>query len=193
MGVGALREPSRFEKNGLKRAVFLDRDGVLNRAIVRNGIPYPPGCLEEVEIIPGVPEALARLRAAGYLLIVITNQPDVARGVTSREAVNRIHTALQTQLPVDEFRTCYHDDKDRCSCRKPAPGMLLASALEYNIDLSASFMVGDRWRDIEAGTRAGCVTVLIDYSYAENNSIIPYARVHSLTEAVDWILSCAIP
>src|SRR3990172_6964226 len=111
-----------------RRAVFLDRDGVINRTIVRNGRPHPPSNLSELEILPGVPEALMRLRAAGFRLIVVTNQPDVARGMQTRETVEAIHAALKAQLALDEVRVCYHDDSDHCFCRKPAPGLLLDAA-----------------------------------------------------------------
>jgi D-glycero-D-manno-heptose 1,7-bisphosphate phosphatase len=170
-------------------AVFLDRDGVINRAIVRGGKPYPPASVEELEILPDVPAALARLHQAGFRLVVVTNQPDVARGTRSRESVEAMHRELASRgVPIDSFQVCYHDDQDGCACRKPAPGMLLAAAREENLDLTASFMVGDRWRDIEAGKRAGCVTVLIDYQYAEPLRTEPHVRVRSLQEAVDWIL-----
>ena len=175
-------------KSGHRRAVFLDRDGVLNRAIIRNGKPYPPASLEELEILPGVPEALALLKAAGFLLIVVTNQPDVARGAATRATVDSIHSFLQTQLSLDEFRVCFHDDQNNCDCRKPAPGLLLSAASEHGIDLGASFLVGDRWRDIEAGHRAGCSTLLLDYNYVEPITIEPSARVKSLIQAADWIL-----
>jgi len=173
----------------VQQAVFLDRDGVINRAIVREGKPYPPAGLAELEILPGVPEALSQLRMVGLRLIVVTNQPDVARGRQTWEDVQALHAALQAQLPLDEFRVCCHDDADRCVCRKPAPGMLLAAAREHNLDLSASFMVGDRWRDVEAGRRAGCSTVFIDYGYAEPMGSLPDVRVQSLAEATDWILA----
>jgi len=171
-----------------QRAVFLDRDGVINRAIVRQGKPYPPASLDELEILPGVPDALARLSAAGFRPIVVTNQPDVARGKQTREAVETIHAALSSQLPLDEFRVCYHDDGDQCHCRKPQPGLLLEAARDTGVDLSASFMVGDRWRDVEAGRRAGCMTIFIDYGYAEPQGKAD-VRVHSLAEAADWILA----
>ncbi len=185
MGIRALTRP----------AVFLDRDGVINRVVLRRGKPYPPSGLAELEILPGVPEALARLRAAGFCLVVVTNQPDVARGTQTREAVETIHLALRTggqafpPLPIDAFHVCYHDDADGCACRKPAPGMLLAAARERNLDLSASFMVGDRWHDIEAGRRAGCTTVFIDGQYAEGKPCQPDVCVRSLAEAADWIIA----
>lgn len=171
------------------RAVFLDRDGVINRAPVRDGRPYPPSGPEELEILPGVPEALERLRSAGYRLIVVTNQPDVARGRQRSETVEAIHAALLSALPLDEIRICYHDDFDECACRKPRPGLILDTARDGCVDLPSSFMVGDRWRDIEAGRRAGCTTIFIDYGYDEKQPDGPDACVRSLSEAVDWILS----
>ncbi len=173
-----------------RRAVFLDRDGVINRAIVRDGKPYPPSNVDELEIVPGAAEALARLRDAGYHLVVVTNQPDVARGAQTQQSVEEMHAALvKGGLAVDSFKVCYHDDADRCDCRKPAPGMLVATAREEGIDLAESFMVGDRWRDVEAGQNAGCTPVFIDHNYAERKPAQPYVRVGSLVEAVDWILS----
>jgi len=172
------------------RAVFLDRDGVINRAFVRDGKPYPPSGPEELEILPGVPEALSRLSAAGFRLVVVTNQPDVARGRQSRETVGAIHTVLRNRLPIDEFRVCYHDDADCCTCRKPAAGMLLQAAADLGLDLPACFLVGDRWRDVEAGKNAGCATAFIDYGYSERRPEDPDKIVRSLPEAADWILDC---
>jgi D-glycero-D-manno-heptose 1,7-bisphosphate phosphatase len=179
MGVGAL----------MTRAVFLDRDGVINRAIVHAGKPYPPRNVAELEILPGVANALNRLRNAGFKLIVVTNQPDVARGTQTRAAVEEINAALQSCLPIDEFRVCYHDDVDLCACRKPRPGALLQSAEKFNIDLKASFMIGDRWRDIEAGRSAGCNTIFIECHYAETKRIEPDYRACDLSEAAKWILN----
>jgi D-glycero-D-manno-heptose 1,7-bisphosphate phosphatase len=172
----------------LRRAVFLDRDGVINRADVRDGKPYPPANLEVMELLPGVPAALQALHAAGWMLIVVTNQPDVARGTTSRAVVEAINEHLDQILPIDEFRTCYHDSGDGCGCRKPLPGALLAAAREHDIDLGRSFMVGDRWRDVEAGQRAGCKTVFIDCGYAEKQPESSDYKVHSLQEAANIIL-----
>jgi D-glycero-D-manno-heptose 1,7-bisphosphate phosphatase len=173
--------------------VFLDRDGVLNRAPIRGGRPLSPSRLEEVELLPGVPEACARLRDGGYRLIVVTNQPEVARGRLSREAVEAIHEFLRGGLPLDDVRVCYHDDGAGCNCRKPKPGMLLAAAEAWGIDLRRSFMVGDRWRDIEAGRRAGCRTVFIDYRYDEPRPVGADFETDSLLSAADWILSAARP
>lgn len=177
MGIGALK------------AVFLDRDGVLNRVIVRDGKPYPPASLAELEILPDVPEALAALKARGFLLLVVTNQPDVARGKQQRAVVESMHAALQAALPIDEFFVCYHDDRDACACRKPKPGLLLQAAAKYGLELNACYLIGDRWRDIEAGQAAGCATTWIDRGYAEKGpSQAPTVRVKSCVEATRWIL-----
>ena len=172
-----------------RRAVFLDRDGVINRPVVRDGRPHPPDTLEALEVLPGVSEALTRLRDAGFRLVVVTNQPDVARGTQRREVVDAMHARLAALLPIDEFRVCDHDDGDRCGCRKPAPGMLEAAASEARLLLSASYMVGDRWRDVEAGRRAGCRAVFVDWGYVERRPDCPDVTVRSLPEAADWILS----
>lgn len=172
----------------MRRAVFLDRDGVINRAIVRDGKPYPPVSLMELEILPGVHEALQKLHDASYLLVVVTNQPDVARGTAKREDIELMNAFLSSQLPIDDFKTCYHDSGDKCCCRKPLPGALLEAAQEHNIDLSKSFMVGDRWRDVEAGASAGCKTFFINYRYAEQRPDAPDFIVSSLLEVKKIIL-----
>ena len=174
----------------LRPAVFLDRDGVINRAVVRDGKPFPPSSLEELEILPQVASSLLDLKAHGFALIVITNQPDVARGAQTREAVEAIHQALMSSLPIDDIFVCYHDDSDHCACRKPNPGLLFEAQRKHNIDLSRSFVVGDRWRDIDAGHNAGCKTILIDYGYKERKpEQPPEATVRSLREAADWIIA----
>jgi D-glycero-D-manno-heptose 1,7-bisphosphate phosphatase len=169
------------------KAAFLDRDGVLNRPLVRAGRPYPPRKLEELEILPGAVEACARLRRASLTLIVVTNQPDIARGSTTLAEVQAINAALRERLDVDDVRVCPHDDSDHCGCRKPAPGLLLDAARDHHIDLSRSFMVGDRWRDIEAGRRAGCRTILIEYGWNERRAEDPDTTVTDLAEAAEWI------
>jgi len=170
----------------MRRAVFLDRDGVINRATVRDGMPRPPASADEMEILPGVPEALERLRAAGYALVVVTNQPDVVRGATTQEVVDAIHARMRAELGLDDIRVCPHVDEDRCECRKPKPGLLLRAPA---YDMPKCAMVGDRWRDVEAGRAAGCgVTILVDHGYDEALPNEPDARVASLAEAADWLL-----
>jgi D-glycero-D-manno-heptose 1,7-bisphosphate phosphatase len=170
------------------RAVFLDRDGVINRAFMRDGKSYPPSSVSEIEILPQVYYALNNLKNAGYLLIVITNQPDVATGKTARLVVDQINKFLKDSLPIDEIYTCYHEDADNCNCRKPRPGALLDAAMMHQIDLSKSFMIGDRWRDIEAGAAAGCKTFFINYEYQENQPDCPDFIVSSLAEAAEIII-----
>jgi D-glycero-D-manno-heptose 1,7-bisphosphate phosphatase len=173
-----------------QRAVFLDRDGVINEAIIRNGKPYPPASVHDTVVVGDAEPALARLKQHGFLLLVVTNQPDVRRGTTSREEVELIHAFLFANLPLDDVFVCYHDDRDKCFCRKPLPGLLLDAATKHGVDLTSSYLIGDRWRDVEAGTAAGCRTIFIDRHYDESAAIfLPNARVNSLSEAAKWILS----
>lgn len=172
----------------MRQAVFLDRDGVINRAVVRDRKPYPPVNIAALEILPGVFSALKLLHNSGWLLIVVTNQPDVARGTALLADVESINLHLKQCLPIDEFRTCYHDTSDECNCRKPLPGALLDAANVHGINLPASYMVGDRWRDIEAGERAGCKTIFLDYDYDEKRPKKFDYRVHNLVEAAHIIL-----
>jgi D-glycero-D-manno-heptose 1,7-bisphosphate phosphatase len=178
----------------LNKAVFLDRDGVINRPIVAEGKPYPPRTVADFEILPGVAQACADLKRAGYLLVVVTNQPDVGRGILAKEIVESIHYTMVGQLPIDRVEVCYHagaEYGETCDCRKPNPGMLINAATELNIDLARSFMVGDRWRDIDCGQRAGCKTVFIDLGYDEALREQPDFRAANLGKAVEWILDGA--
>jgi D-glycero-D-manno-heptose 1,7-bisphosphate phosphatase len=172
----------------MRRAVFLDRDGVLNKAYVRNGKPYSPDTIEEMIVVPDAAEALGRLRRHGFRLVVATNQPDVARGRLTRGEVDAMNAYLQNELPLDAIEMCIHDDSDHCDCRKPKPGMLLHAAERDGIALAESFMVGDRYRDIEAGHTAGCRSILVGDGYGEAFKVQPDAIVSTLTEAADWIL-----
>jgi D-glycero-D-manno-heptose 1,7-bisphosphate phosphatase len=173
----------------MPKAVFLDRDGVLNEAIERAGKPHAALRPADLKIYPEAAPALARLKAAGYLLIVVTNQPDVARGEQTREAVDEMNAHLRAALPVDDVLVCWHDDKDNCPCRKPKPGMILEGAARWGVDLAMSFMVGDRWRDIDSGANAGVRTVLIDRGWKERGpDHAPDVKVSGIAEAAEWIL-----
>jgi D-glycero-D-manno-heptose 1,7-bisphosphate phosphatase len=172
----------------VRRAVFLDRDGVLNHSPIQDGKPVSPRGVDDVEILPGVREACERLRAAGFMLIVVTNQPEIARGTLTREAVDAVNGYLADRLPLDEIVICPHDDGDDCDCRKPKPGMLLDAAHRHHLDVRKSYLVGDRWRDVGAGEAAGCTTVFIDRGYDERQPESPDAVVHDLPEAASWIL-----
>jgi transaldolase len=171
------------------KAVFLDRDGVLNQALVRDGKPVSPMTVAEVVVAPDVPGALLRLRQNGFRLIMVTNQPNIARGAQSRDAVYAINRYLLETLQLDSAEICEHDDVDNCDCRKPKPGMLLRAAQNDHIALAESFMIGDRWRDIEAGQRAGCRTILLGSGYGEGMKSPPDAVVATLSDAADWVLT----
>jgi D-glycero-D-manno-heptose 1,7-bisphosphate phosphatase len=175
----------------MTRAVFLDRDGVLNEAIIRNGKPYSPETVGDCVIVPGAAKSLAALRADGYRLIVVTNQPDIARGKVTRQQVESINQHLRSLLPIDAVEMCEHDDSDQCDCRKPKPGMLVRAAKRDGIVLSESFMIGDRWRDVEAGRRASCRTILVGDGYGEKFSSPPDVTVANVGEAADWIIAHA--
>lgn len=172
----------------MKKAVFLDRDGVISRSEVRDGRPYAPRRLEDFEILPEVPGALAQLREAGFLLIVVTNQPDVGNGFVEREIIEKMHEEMCQAVAVDDVRVCYASQKEGSPFRKPKPGMLLEAAEKWGIDLGQSFMVGDRWSDVEAGRAAGCQTILIQRNYTEKQAENPNFTAASLEEASKIIL-----
>lgn len=169
------------------KAIFLDRDGVINKAVVIDNKPYPPSSIREMEILPGVKKGIELLKKEGYYIFVVTNQPDVARGKTAIEKVQEINSFLEKELFIDEVYCCYHDGKEGCSCRKPKPGMIIDASLKWNINLKKSYIIGDRWRDIEAGKQADVTTILIDYQYDEKRVEPDYACLN-FSEAVSYIL-----
>jgi D-glycero-D-manno-heptose 1,7-bisphosphate phosphatase len=176
----------------MKRAVFLDRDGVLNEPIVRDGKPYPPTRPQDIVICEGAPAALEDLRRLGFVLVCVTNQPDISRGTLSGETVDAINAQLMAALPLDAILVCRHDDADRCSCRKPKPGLIHQAAAELGLDVAGSYLIGDRWRDIEAGAAAHCRTVLVDRGYQERSSSVPPdATVSTIAAAAAWIIADA--
>ncbi len=170
-----------------RRAVFLDRDGVLNEALVRGNRPYAPLSLNDFHLLGGVEREVARLKAQGLVCVVFTNQPEIARKTLDPEILKCMHDRLRAAAEVDDVYVCPHDPADGCFCHKPKPGMLLAAARHWSVDLARSFVIGDRWRDIGAGKAADCYTILIDRPYSECSSAD--ARVHDLSEAVDVILA----
>lgn len=182
--------PDKSISKNLTRAVFLDRDGVINQALVRKGKPYPPRSPAEFNILPEVPAACAKLKEAGFLLVVATNQPDVGRGTLARAVVEEIHKYMLSILPIDRVEACFHPGKGAsdCDCRKPKPGMLFRAAQDLNIDLARSWMVGDRWRDIDCGHAAGCKTIFIDRGYCETLKQKPDFSARHLGQAADIIL-----
>jgi D-glycero-D-manno-heptose 1,7-bisphosphate phosphatase len=172
-----------------RKAVFLDRDGVLVEAFVRDNCAYAALTLDEFRLCPDAAPQVARLKAAGLLPIVFTNQPEVARGTLTPATLDDMHQRLRAGVGVADVFVCPHDDAADCACRKPRPGMLHAAAAKWGLDLAACHVIGDRWRDIEAGRRAGCHTVLLERSYSGCDSADH--RVSSLVEAVDSVLARA--
>jgi D-glycero-D-manno-heptose 1,7-bisphosphate phosphatase len=172
-------------------AVFLDRDGVLNSSLLDSrGLPIPPRRPDEFCIPDDVPLNCARLRLAGFALICITNQPDIARGLANPNFINWVNDQVQNACDLECVLTCPHDDRDNCHCRKPKPGLIYQGAAALNIDLARSFVVGDRYRDIEAGQAAGVRTVLLDYGYPERAPREPPDFVaRNFAEATTWLLA----
>lgn len=172
------------------RAVFLDRDGIINHPVVRDGKPFPPARVEDVKIYSGLSERLQRLKDSGFVLIVVTNQPDVSRGTTTRETVEGINDLIAREIPaIDRILVCFHDKADHCDCRKPQPGMLIAGAHEFGVDLTRSYMVGDRRGDMEAGIAAGSRTIFVDRAYSEQPPAHFDHKVSSTHEALAIIES----
>lgn len=174
--------------SGGRRAVFLDRDGVLVASEVRHGKPVAALTLADFAILPEAPAAVAALKAAGFATVVVTNQPEMARGNVDSATMDAMHSRLREAMLIDAVYVCPHDSGEDCGCRKPAPGMLMRAAAELGLDLASSYMVGDRWRDVGAGQAAGCVTVLIERGYDEPERLEPDLTAHDVAEAARRIL-----
>jgi D-glycero-D-manno-heptose 1,7-bisphosphate phosphatase len=173
----------------MKKAAFLDRDGVLIRSDLREGKPIAVQDIERLEILPGVEAACRALRDAGYLLVIVTNQPDVGRGLVAQSVVEDMNRSIAASLGITSVHVCFHDGRTPCQCRKPEPGMLMDAAQEFGIDLGRSVMVGDRSSDIEAGIRAGCRTVFIEWGQSEVPRQAAHHTAPSLYAALGWILA----
>jgi D-glycero-D-manno-heptose 1,7-bisphosphate phosphatase len=169
-------------------AVFLDRDGVIVIPEFRDRRSFAPRRLADFKLYPDAAPSLSRLKREGFVLAVVTNQPDVGRGLILRSEVEAMHEILQRELPIDALKVCFHRQDDHCDCRKPKPGMILAAADELGIDLARSFMIGDRASDVEAGRAAGCGTVFIDLGYDEPAPDAPDHVVRSVAEAAEIII-----
>ncbi|HYD82687.1 MAG TPA: HAD-IIIA family hydrolase [Opitutus sp.] len=179
----------------LRPAVFLDRDGTLNEQVIRDGKPYPPASLDEFKLFPDVAAACHSLKRAGYALIVVTNQPDVGRGTQSQLVIDAMHDRLRALIPeIDRVEVCYDPGRGEPSRRrKPEPGMILDAAAALELDLAHSWLIGDRWRDVDCGKRAGVRTIFIDFHYAEQLREQPDHVVSSFAEAAEIILAHRLP
>lgn len=169
------------------KAIFLDRDGVINKPKVIDGKPFPPNSLEEFEFTEGIEPLIKQIKQKKFKCIIITNQPDVSRGEISKHVVNDIHNHIFKNLPIDEIYVCWDAEDNISNLKKPLPGMLFKAAEDHNINLNDSYMVGDRWKDIDAGSRAGCKTIFIDYNYDEKLNIAPDYIISDVREALKII------
>ena len=172
----------------IQKCVFFDRDGVLNSSQVICGKPFAPMKFDEFHIFPEASKLLESIKKAGFLIIVVTNQPDVGNGKTSLDEVNKMHRMLKSRLPIDDIFTCFHSQDDNCECRKPKPGMLFAASEKYHIQAGNSYFIGDRFSDVVAGKNFGCKTILIDRNYAEKRLARPDKNVLNLEAAIQFIL-----
>lgn len=171
-----------------RKAIFLDRDGVINIPLIREGKSFAPRTVRDFKFYPDMSAILKNLKSLDFLLIIVTNQPDIGNGLVDIRVVEAMHKTINQQLPIDHIEMCPHSQKDECECRKPKPGMLLQSALRFNINLRESIMIGDRWSDIEAGQKAGCKSIFIDRHYHEQRPNGSYLTVESLQEAAYYLL-----
>lgn len=174
----------------MNKAIFIDRDGVINQSNVVNGKPFAPTHLDHFSLLPGVKEALKKFKEAGFKTVIVTNQPDLSTGKQTTHSLNEIHTYLKSHCNIDLIKVCGHRNEDECICRKPKPGLLIDASIELDIDLTQSYMIGDRWSDIEAGQNAGCKnSFFIDYGYNEKKPGGIFTVVKSLRDCAGIILN----
>ena len=172
----------------MRKAVFLDRDGVINKIFIKDNLPSSPPTFELLEILPGVEESILRLKKLNFACLVVTNQPDVGRNLISKNTLEKMHNKLKKKIHIDEIYVCTHIKDQNCFCRKPNPGMILDAAKKYQIDLKKSFLIGDRASDIEAGQEANCRSIFLDKKNYEKPPNKQEATFNNLTEATDYIL-----
>jgi D-glycero-D-manno-heptose 1,7-bisphosphate phosphatase len=184
---------SRTTYSPLRRAVFLDRDGVINRCEVRDGKPYAPRRLQDFRLLPGAVRAIHDLKRTGLIVIVVTNQPDIGNGLVEAAVIEAMHDRLRRVSSIDDILVCPHRQDAGCQCRKPRPGMLVKAAKKWQIDLKKSFMVGDRWGDVVAGQSAGCYTVFVNRHYKEHQQTEPDSSAASLPAAARLIAGLIKP
>jgi D-glycero-D-manno-heptose 1,7-bisphosphate phosphatase len=170
-----------------RMAVFLDRDGTLNKAYIEDGLPISPSSLNKFKIIKGVKKSINRLKKLNFLCILITNQPDVFRGKIAKKTVVKMNSYIKKKIKLDDMFVCYHDNEHNCSCRKPKPGLLLKASKKWKIDLKKSFMIGDRWKDILAGKKVGCKTIFINNNYKNDKKVKADFTFKSLLKAVNKV------
>ena len=171
----------------MKKSVFLDRDGVINKVYIKDGLPRSPNSSNELKILPGVRESIIKLKKLNFICLMVTNQPNVSRKKIDKNSVIQMNNFLKNEIALDDIFVCYHDDSDNCNCRKPKPGLLLQAGKKWDVDFKKSFMIGDRWRDIQAGEKVGCKTIFLDYQYNETKPKKPNFISDTLFNAVHII------
>ena len=171
----------------MKKAIFLDRDGVLNNVNVNKGKPFSPSSFKEFKVLPNVRSTIEKFKLLNYLCIVVTNQPDISRGKISKNEVSKMNNYLKKQIKIDDLFACYHDDVDECECRKPKPGLLFFAGKKWDIDFKKSYLIGDREKDILAGNAAGCKTIFIDNNYGEKKPLSQNFTITSLEQTLKII------
>jgi len=171
----------------MKKSVFLDRDGVINKVYIKDGLPRSPNSSNELKILPGVRESIIKLKKLNFICLMVTNQPNVSRKKIDKNSVIQMNNFLKNEIALDDIFVCYHDDSDNCNCRKPKPGLLLQAGKKWDVDFKKSFMIGDRWKDIQAGEKVGCKTIFLDYKYNEKKPKKPDFVSDSLLNAAHII------
>jgi D-glycero-D-manno-heptose 1,7-bisphosphate phosphatase len=172
----------------MNRAVFIDRDGIINKAIVVNRKPFSPVDIYEFKILPKAKKALKTFKKLNLMNIIITNQPDIKTGKQLSKDLDKIHNWMMINLDIDEILVCKHDDNDNCNCRKPKTGMIEQAVEKYQINISQSYLIGDRWKDIQCGQKAGCKeNFFVNYNYNETRPKMPYIVVKSLYECSQYL------
>ena len=164
----------------MRRAIFLDRDGTLNKAFIKNGLPFSPSSFSEFEILPGIKESILRLKKLNFVCLVVTNQPDVSRGKIKKNVVIKMNRLLKSKIKLDDIFVCYHDDRDNCECRKPKPGLIFQAAKKWNIELQESYMIGDTWKDGETARNAN-----VDFFLLEKDYNLDYSANHRINKIKD--------
>lgn len=176
----------------MRRAIFFDRDGVINNAVLRKGRPYSPIDWSEFSWVSGIQYVSQKLKEAGFLLFCITNQPDVGRRLQDHSMIEAFHQYILENLPLEKIYACY-DCNDENPLRKPKPGMILELCKQYELDLEDCWVVGDRWKDVDAGNAAGCRTIFLDYGYDEALKSTPDYIISDLHELISLIIEPVRP
>ena len=173
------------------KAFFFDRDGILNKSIIKNHKPYSPRFPKELILNRELLSFIKKLKNKGFLIFVVSNQPDIKKGKLSKYSLKIINSIIKKYFLIDEIYICSHEKNDNCKCRKPKPGMLIEASKKWNVDLKKSFLIGDRWKDITAGTIMNCTTIFIDYNYRESkprNSNYNFINISKMINSINRII-----